>query len=129
MSDFGDFDPDDAVDREPPDPEQVTYRVHELRRDLDVLIGSLDLPRWDDLSPAAQNMARGIGAMIVNYILTHEPEDAEELARALHDARRFVATSPLPAWDDLTSDDRDVGIALMSIILNWLRRQGALDAA
>jgi len=129
MSDFGDFDIDDAWGIEPPDEEQVTYRLHELRLALDDLVGSHDLARWDDLTPGEQAMARGIGQMIVRYIIDHEPEDATELARTLHNARRFVATTPLPAWDDLNADDRQIGIDIMQIILDWLRRQGALDAA
>ena len=129
MSDFGDWDPDDAFDREPPDDDQVTYKLHELRIALDQLAGAQDLPGWDDLAPSAQAMARGIGHMIVDYIVAHEPETPEELARTLHNARRYVATSPLPAWDDLPADDRQVGIDLMAVILRWLERQGALGVA
>lgn len=129
MSDFGDFDDDDAFANEPPDPEQVTYKLHQLRIELDVLAAGHGLPTWDDLSGGEQDMALGIGALIVKYILDNEPEDAESLARTLHNARRFVATVPLPPWDDLDGDDKAVGIALMDIILGWLRRQGALDAA
>lgn len=129
MSDFGDFDPDDAYDKEPPDVEQVTYKLHALRRALDDLVGTFDLPVWDDLDPEAQAMAIEIGRAIVRYIIEREPEDAEQLARTLHEARRYVATSPLPPWEALPADDRQVGIDLMAIILAWLDRQGALDAA
>ena len=31
MTDFGDFDPDDALDTEPADPEQVARKLHRLR--------------------------------------------------------------------------------------------------
>jgi hypothetical protein len=34
MSDFGDFDSDDAVDLEPPDPEQVAMKLHQFRIDI-----------------------------------------------------------------------------------------------
>ena len=129
MSDFEDWEPDDSLDLEPPDPEQVTYKLHQLRVALDELAGEHNLPQWDDLDPNSQWMARGIGQMIVQYILDREPETAEELARTLHNARRFVATTPLPEWDDLSPDERAVGVALMGAILDWLRRQGALDAA
>jgi hypothetical protein len=129
VTDFGDFDPDDAWGVEPPDEEQVTYKVHELRLALDDLVGSFDLPRWEDLDPDAQAMARALGVAIVNYIITYEPETGEQLARTLHEARRYVATTPLPAWEDLSPDDRQVGIDLMQVILDWLQRQGALDAA
>lgn len=123
---FGDFDGDDALDIEPPAPEQVSYKLHSLRVALDQLAGAQDLPQWDDLTPDTQAMALGIGAAIVDYIVAYEPENAEELARTLHNARRYVATSPLPPWDDLSADDRQVGIDLMGAILDWLERQGAL---
>jgi hypothetical protein len=129
VSDFGDWEPDDAYDREPPDDEQVTYKLHELRIALDQLAGEQGLARWDDLDEDSQAMALGIGRMIVRYIVEREPEDPDELARTLHNARRFVATSRLPEWEQLDADDRAVGVALMSTILDWLRRQGALDAA
>ena len=129
MAVFGDFEPDDAWGTEAPDEEQVTYKLHALREALDDLAGNNDLPKWDDLTPQAQQMARGIGGVIVRYILSNEPETAETLAHTLHDARRFVATSPLLPWHELTPDDREVGITLMQIILDWLERQGALAAA
>jgi len=45
MSDFGDFDPDDALDTEPADPEQVAAKLHRLRRDE----GLDDGRDWDEL--------------------------------------------------------------------------------
>lgn len=126
---FGDLDADDVWGVEPPDPEQVTYKLHGLRNELDVLAGGRGVPRWDDLDPGSREMALGIGGVIVRYILDHEPEDPEQLAETLHNARRYVATSPLPPWAELSDDDRAVGIALMSVILGWLQREGGLDAA
>jgi hypothetical protein len=127
MADFGDWEPDDALDHEPPDPEQVTYRMHRLRVEIDALAGARDLPRWEELSPDAQAMAQAIGAAIVAYVADADPDRPEDLARALHDARRFVATTPLAPWDDLAPDDRQVGIDLMAVILGWLAREGALS--
>lgn len=127
MTDFGDWDGPDAFDREPPDPEQVTYKLHALRLAIDALVGNHDLPVWDELTPEAQNMANGIGRAIVDYIIAYEPETGEQLAHILHDARRYVATTPLPAWEDLPADDRQIGIDLMTVILEWLERQGALQ--
>lgn len=46
MSDFGDFDLLDALDREPADPEQVARKLHELEGG-----------HWDDLT-ADQRAAR-----------------------------------------------------------------------
>lgn len=129
VSTFGDWDAEDAFDTEPPDDEQVTYKLHDLRLALDQLAGSHELLTWDELTENEQAMALGIGRMIVDYIVRHEPEIPEQLARTLHNARRFVATSRLPEWEQLDDDDRAIGTALMSAILDWLERQGALDAA
>ena len=126
MSTFGDYTADDAYDREPPAPEQVTYRLHALRLEVDALAGAADLPTWDDLTAAEKELALALGATIVAYVVGTDPDDAETLARTLHNARRYVASSRLPAWDDLAPDDRAVGVALMALILGWLARQGAL---
>jgi hypothetical protein len=45
VSDFGDFDPDDAYDTEPADPEQVARKLHTLRHGND-----LEPDTWDELS-------------------------------------------------------------------------------
>ena len=42
MSDFGDFDEDDAFDNEPADPEQVAIKIHRLRRER-----GLEGPAWE----------------------------------------------------------------------------------
>lgn len=127
MSDtFGDWDPDDALDREPPAPEQVTYKLHDLRTEIDALTGAVDLPTWDELSEAEQELALALGDTIVGYIISAEPDEPEGLARTLHNARRYVASSRLDRWEDLDPDDRQVGIDLMALIIGWLRRQGAL---
>jgi hypothetical protein len=126
MSDFGDYEADDAYDVEPPAPEQVTYRLHDLRREIDALAGAEDLPTWDELSASEQELALALGDTIVSYIISAEPDEPEALARTLHNARRYVASSRLPTWESLAPDDRQVGIALMGLIIGWLRRQGAL---
>lgn len=123
---FGDFDVDDAFDHEPPAPEQVTYRLHELRREIDALAGAADLPTWDELTEPEQQLALALGETIVDYIVSAEPDEPEALARTLHNARRYIASSRLPAWEALDDDDRQIGIALMGLIIGWLRRQGAL---
>jgi hypothetical protein len=46
VSDFGDFDDDDALDTEPADPEQVARKLHRLEGG-----------RWDDLT-VMQQVAR-----------------------------------------------------------------------
>lgn len=128
MSDlFGDWDDDDAYDRELADPEQVTYRLHELRVEVDALAGDLDLARWDDLDAPTRQLAAALGVTIVTYLAAQGPDvDPADVARHLHEARRFVATSRLAPWDQLDADDRAIGVALMTVIVGWLTRQGAL---
>lgn len=123
---FGDYEIDDAFDHEPPAPEQVTYRLHSLRLEIDALAGASDLPTFDELTEPEQQLALALGDTIVAYIVAAEPDEPEALARTLHNARRYVASSRLPRWEDLSDDDRQVGIALMALIIGWLRRQGAL---
>ena len=49
MTDFGDFDPDDAFDREPPDPEQVAVKLaalYALHGPLEHLAVAVALVAW-----------------------------------------------------------------------------------
>ena len=125
MSDFGDFDPDDAFDTEPPDPEQVAFRLHRLRIEVDALAGASELPQWAELSEPEQRLGKSIGRALVDWLVTHQPTP-EHAAESLHNVRRYIASSALPPWADLPPDDRAIGIALMNLIINWLRRQGAI---
>jgi hypothetical protein len=124
---FGDFDVDDAWGIEPPDPEQVAYRLHLLRVEVDAYTNAIGLPTWDELTPDEQEIGLGVGAVVVDYLARHDP-DPVDAARSLHNVRRYWASSRLPLWNDLSAEDRTVGIDLMTLILTWLRRQGALDA-
>jgi len=125
MSTFGDFDSDDAFATEPPDDEQVAIRLHRLRVEVDALVGPIGQPTWDELTTAEQELAIAIGHDLVRWLLNHRP-DAEGAARSLHNVRRYLATTPLPAWDDLSDDERRIGIDLMQLIIDWLERQGAI---
>jgi len=49
MSDFGDFDDDDATDVAPADPEQVARKLHRLQ-----VAEMLESRRWDDLDRSEQ---------------------------------------------------------------------------
>lgn len=60
MSDFGDFDTDDALDVEPADSEQVARRLHQIRRR-----EGFEITAWDDLDPGE----RGALTMIVAVLL------------------------------------------------------------
>jgi hypothetical protein len=57
VSDFGDFDDDDAFDTEPPDAEQVAIRYHKYRKDTDA-----SLPKWENLTD--DDKARAISIMV-----------------------------------------------------------------
>lgn len=123
--DFGDWDPDDSVDHEPPDAEQVSMRMHQLRVEIDALTGALSLATWDDLSVPERYLATAIGQALVDWLVSNDPTP-EAAANALHNVRRYIATSPLLPWDQLSDGDRQVGISLMTLIIDWLKRQGAL---
>lgn len=123
---FGDFDVDDALDHEPPAPEQVTYKLHSIRREIDALTGAAELPTFDELSAGEQQLALALGETVVEYIIEAEPDRPDDLARTLHNARRYIASSRLDPWESLPADDRQVGIDLMALLIGWLRRQGAL---
>jgi hypothetical protein len=122
---FGDFEDDDAFGTEPPDPEQVAVRLHELRVLVDELTGAAGLHTWNDLTDSERELAIGLGRSLVEWLLTHQPEP-EEAARALHNVRRYLATTPLPPWEELPKDDKRIGIDLMTLIIDWLRRQGGV---
>lgn len=125
MTDFGDWDDSDAFDREPPAPEQVAYRIHEIRIALDELAG-VDGVRWDDLTAVQQELAMAIGQAVVDYVIVADPDIPEEAAISLHNVRRYLSGNTLPAWEDLPDTDRTVGIHLMEILIAWLVRQGAI---
>lgn len=124
MTVFGDYERDDAFDREPADPVQVAYKLHALREAVDLLAGG-DLLSWDDLGTTEQAAAFAQGNGLVEWLRTHEPEPVE-LARVVHEARRSPGT-PIPSWEALSDDERAIAIGLISIILAWLTRQGAIS--
>jgi hypothetical protein len=123
---FGDVDADDVFAAEaPPAPEQVAYRLHALRRELDVLTGR-DPGRWEDLTAAEQSLALSIGVVIVEWLATHDPDDPTAAARSLHEVRRYLTHGVLAPWDDLTADERALAVDVMTLVFAWLRRQGAI---
>lgn len=127
MSDFGDIEPEDSFDQEgTPDPEQVAQRLHELRAYLADLYGHERLERFNALTPAERSLANAVGVAIVNWLLTHEPDDAEAAARDLHNVRRYWSGNVLPEWEDLPEDQRAIGIDIMRHLVAWLEREGPL---
>ena len=63
MTDFGDFDTDDALDTEPPDAEQVAIRLRKYQRDVDS-----SLPSWDDMDAADKAKAIGVMVLIIAWL-------------------------------------------------------------
>lgn len=60
---FGDFDPDDAVDTEPADPEQVARKIHRLRRER-----GFESAEWDDLTPGTRLILVGIVVDVLGWL-------------------------------------------------------------
>lgn len=63
MSDFGDFDPDDALDTEPPDAEQVARRLHHYR-----LERARETRGFDELDLAEQTILVAIAAALIAWL-------------------------------------------------------------
>ena len=128
MSDitFGDIEPDDSyVAGNVADPEHVAMRLHELRIEIDNLVGR-DPARWDALTGPERVLAASIGRVIVEWITTHEPDQPEQLAADLHGVRRFWTGDVLARWEDLSDDERAIGVEMMRLIIGWLEREGSL---
>jgi len=63
MSDFGDFDPDDAFDTEPADAEQVARKLHQYRQERE-----RESVSWDDLSTAERLILVAIIAKLLDWL-------------------------------------------------------------
>lgn len=63
MSDFGDFDEDDALDTEPPDPDQVARKLHRLRA-----AEGLEDRAWDDLDYSERGRRTQLMAVLLMWL-------------------------------------------------------------
>ena len=128
MSDdtFGDIEPDDLWDNESPAPEQVTYRIHELRRLFAQLAdddeGVVD---FFDLHDEEQQAGLVVGEFTVAWINDHPLSEAPRLAEHLHEVQRFLSPDRIPVWASLTEDQRVVGAAIGAHIADWLGAEGS----
>lgn len=117
---FGDLVPEDVFAAEgDPDPEQVARRLHEMRSAMRVLAGGLPLPPWHLYDRAALETA-AIATAVESLTLANAPD----FGRALHEARRSI--DHLPAWDDLTAEERELTVAIGVALVVWLLDEGTL---
>ena len=65
---FGDFDPADAADVEPPDPEQVARKLHALRR-----AEGFEPLNWPDVLPADRGALVQIIAVLLDWLDRQRP--------------------------------------------------------
>jgi len=92
-------------------------RLHHLRQVVDFLAGHdtldwdrLDLDDWDEEVAVAVDM--------ILFIRNREPDNPALLAEHVHESRNGRP------WDDLTNDERQIAIDLMTLIVEWLEREG-----
>ena len=52
--------------------------------------------------------------------------DPEQVARRLHEHRRWLSANALPIWEDMDTEEREVAVLLMGLIIDWLRREGTV---
>ena len=124
MSMFGDIEEADLWDDDPTiDPLQVAMRLHRLRRELDVIVGELQRPEWDDLAPEVRTGALDVASLTIYWIVQREPDNPALLARHIHEARIQVGADT-PEWDDLSPSEQQIAVDLTTLILRWLEREG-----
>lgn len=122
-TDFGDIELADAWDLAPPAADQVAYRLHELRRQVNQLTGR-DTGDWRQLPHRDQDLMMSLAVVAVEWIILNEPDNPARLAQAVHDARRDLSAGAIPPWDELAGDQRQIAIDLMRLITTWIARQG-----
>jgi len=121
---FGDLELDDVWDETPLiAPEQLAMRMHSLIQEIDAF-GGADSPAWDDLDLSTQDLAIAIAVPLVEWIRDREPDNPALTARHIHDVRVFLSGGVVRPWDDLAPDEQQVAIDLVTLILDWLERQG-----
>jgi hypothetical protein len=119
MSDFGDFDDDDAFDPSGhAEAFQVARFLHDELRQLDG-VGEW----WGSLSDEQRAIGEALMADLLPFEATH---DVDPIEGAHHLQAVRHALDPLGAddWDDLTDEERQLAIDLVRDVLAMLRREG-----
>jgi GNAT superfamily N-acetyltransferase len=121
--DFEDTLEDAYVEEEAePAPEQVTYRLHELRAQLEAMADHVIAP-WHILSDEAREVAFVLGEHLTEAIV-NDPESVP-IAKYLHLVRQYLDPA-LADWLALQPEERRVGEALMEALLDWLELEGTV---
>jgi hypothetical protein len=121
---FGDIELADVWDADPTiAPEQLARRLHSLIAEIDAF-GGKNTPAWDDLDDSTQALGEAIAIELVKWILEREPDNPALTAKRIHDVRVFLSGGVVRPWDELRPDEQQVAIDLVTLILNWLERQG-----
>ena len=108
------------------DPLQVAIRLHELAARLHELAGG-DPVEWWELIADEREIGLSIGQAVTAHFLARRSISAGDLARFIHDVRRWVAAEngeSIPAWEGLGLDLRRISIAIAREIIDWLKREG-----
>lgn len=103
--------------------EQVTYRIHRLRAQVD-LLGGVDTPKFSDLTDVEQELAMAIGAVVVKWIIEREPDNPAVIAEQIHNVRVYLSRGVVRDWNELSGDERQVSIDLIRLVLKWLEKEG-----
>ena len=102
-----------------PDPYAVAWRLHEQVSYLDPAV-----EHWLDLPPAAREALVAMAVQLLDE-LEVDPDDERRVARAVHLTRR--ATDPaVPSWEDLSADEQLVAVAIIAVMIVWLRAEGVI---
>lgn len=121
---FGDIEESDVWDETPTiAPEQVAMRLHRLRIEVEHLLGE-EAPSWEELDEDSQELALAIGVVMVGWIAEREPDNPALTAQQIHNVRVFLSGGVVRRWEELREDERQIAIDLMTLIIDWLEREG-----
>ena len=118
MSTFGDIERADTWDADATiAPEQVAYRLHRIRQQIEVLVGRPTV-RFRDLSDQDQTRLMHFGELLASQLRTKEPDNPALIAQTIHDILDERK------WDALTGDERQIAVDIIDLIVTWLNKEG-----